>query len=62
MFGQRGLFTQQNVEKRRVMSVREWAELCAKDELRAPSLDVTSTALAYLWLTCAAVTCLVGSG
>lgn len=39
MFGQRGLFTQQNVEKRRVMSVREWADLCAKDELRAPGLD-----------------------
>ena len=39
MFGHGGLFRQENVEKRRVMSVREWAELCAKEELRAPGVD-----------------------
>ena len=31
MVGRGGLFRQQNIEKRRIMSVREWAELCAKD-------------------------------
>ncbi|KAI0065221.1 JmjC-domain-containing protein [Artomyces pyxidatus] len=39
MFGRGGLFRQQNMEKRRVMSVREWAELCDKEELRAPGVD-----------------------
>ncbi|KAI0366449.1 hypothetical protein BV20DRAFT_971775 [Pilatotrama ljubarskyi] len=39
MIGQAGLFQQQNIEKRRVMSVREWAEMCAKEELRAPAVD-----------------------
>ena len=39
MFGHGGLFRQENVEKRRVMSMREWAELCAKEELRAPGVD-----------------------
>lgn len=39
MMGRAGLFRQQNIEKRKVMSVREWAELCAKDELRAPGVD-----------------------
>ncbi|TFY51813.1 hypothetical protein EVJ58_g10367, partial [Rhodofomes roseus] len=39
MFGHGGLFRQENVEKRRTMSVREWAELCSKDELRAPGVD-----------------------
>lgn len=39
MFGQGGLFQQQNIEKRRVLSVREWAELCAKDDWRAPGVD-----------------------
>ncbi|KAI0357046.1 hypothetical protein OH77DRAFT_1422521 [Trametes cingulata] len=39
MIGQGGLFQQQNIEKRRVMSVREWAEMCAKEELRAPGVD-----------------------
>lgn len=38
MMGHGGLFRQQNIEKRRVMSVREWAELCAKEELRAPGV------------------------
>ncbi|THH27258.1 hypothetical protein EUX98_g6931 [Antrodiella citrinella] len=39
MVGHGGLFRQQNVEKRKIMSVREWAELCAQDELRAPGKD-----------------------
>ena len=39
MFGHGGLFRQQNVEKRRVFSVREWAELCSKDDRRAPGVD-----------------------
>ncbi|KAJ7726252.1 JmjC-domain-containing protein [Mycena maculata] len=39
MRGRGGLFRQENVEKRKLMSVREWAELCAKDEFRAPGKD-----------------------
>ncbi|KAF9221048.1 JmjC-domain-containing protein [Gyrodon lividus] len=39
MLGRGGLFRQENVEKRRVMSVREWAELCNKDEFRAPGVE-----------------------
>lgn len=39
MLGHAGLYRQQNIEKRKVMSVREWAELCAKDEWRAPGVD-----------------------
>ena len=39
MMGRAGLFRQQNIEKRKVMSVREWAELCAREELRAPGVD-----------------------
>lgn len=39
MMGHAGLFRQQNIEKRKVMSVREWAELCAREELRAPGVD-----------------------
>jgi hypothetical protein len=39
MLGRGGLFRQENMEKRKVMSVREWAELCAKDEFRAPGLN-----------------------
>ncbi|KAH9986867.1 JmjC domain, hydroxylase-domain-containing protein [Russula vinacea] len=39
MLGHGGLFRQQNVEKRRVFSVREWAELCSKEDRRAPSVD-----------------------
>ncbi|KZP12459.1 JmjC-domain-containing protein [Athelia psychrophila] len=38
MIGHGGLFRQENVEKRRIMSVREWAELCNKDEFRAPGI------------------------
>ncbi|KAL0579727.1 hypothetical protein V5O48_002291 [Marasmius crinis-equi] len=39
MLGQAGLFKQQNFEKRKTMSVREWAEFCAQDEYRAPGID-----------------------
>ena len=39
MLGCGGLFRQQNVEKRRVFSVREWAELCSKEDRRAPSVE-----------------------
>ena len=38
MLGRGGLFRQENMEKRKVMSVREWAELCAKDDFRAPGI------------------------
>jgi len=39
MLGRGGLFRQENMEKRKVMSVREWAELCAKDDFRAPGVN-----------------------
>ncbi|TFY73912.1 hypothetical protein EWM64_g10100, partial [Hericium alpestre] len=39
MLGNNGRFRAQNIEKRRIMSVREWAELCAKDDWRAPGVD-----------------------
>ncbi|KAJ7058631.1 JmjC domain, hydroxylase-domain-containing protein [Mycena amicta] len=39
MRGSGGLFRVENMEKRKVMSVREWAELCAKDEFRAPGVS-----------------------
>ncbi|KAJ7641325.1 JmjC-domain-containing protein [Roridomyces roridus] len=39
MRGRAGLFRQENMEKRKLMSVREWAELCSKDEFRAPGKD-----------------------
>ncbi|KAK7018512.1 specific transcriptional repressor [Favolaschia claudopus] len=39
MRGRAGLFRQENVEKRKVMSVREWAELCARAEFCAPGKD-----------------------
>ena len=38
MLGRGGLFRQENMEKRKIMSVREWAELCAKDDFRAPGI------------------------
>lgn len=38
MLGNGGLFRQQNMEKRKTMSVREWVELCNKDEYRAPAV------------------------
>jgi hypothetical protein len=37
MIGRSGLFRQSNVEKKKAMSLREWVELCAKDDYRAPS-------------------------
>ncbi len=39
MMGHAGLFRQQNIEKRKIMSVREWAELCSKEEFRGPGVD-----------------------
>ncbi|KAF5383444.1 hypothetical protein D9757_006174 [Collybiopsis confluens] len=39
MLGQTGLFRQQNVEKSKTMSVREWAELCGQPDFRAPSVE-----------------------
>nr|GAT52723.1 specific transcriptional repressor [Mycena chlorophos] len=39
MRGRGGLFRVENMEKRKVMSVREWAELCAKDEFKAPGVS-----------------------
>lgn len=39
MQGRAGLFRQQNIEKRKIMSVREWSELCARPELRAPGVE-----------------------
>jgi hypothetical protein len=38
MMGHAGLFRQQNIERRKFMSVREWSDLCAKDEMRAPGV------------------------
>ncbi|KAG6828873.1 hypothetical protein H0H92_006482 [Tricholoma furcatifolium] len=38
MRGSGGRFRQDNMEKRKWMSVREWAELCSKDDLRAPGV------------------------
>ncbi|KZS96566.1 JmjC-domain-containing protein [Sistotremastrum niveocremeum HHB9708] len=37
MLGRGGLFQQNNVEKRRTYSVREWSELCNSDGLKPPS-------------------------
>ena len=39
MLGRAGLFRQENMEKNRTMSPREWVELTRKDEFRAPSVD-----------------------
>ena len=41
MVGRAGLFRQQNVEKRKTMSMRDWAELCTREEFRAPSANGT---------------------
>lgn len=38
MFGSTGVFHQQNIEKPKNMSVREWAEMCMGDEYRAPAV------------------------
>lgn len=37
MMGRGGLFQQNNVEKRRTYSVREWSELCQSDDLKPPT-------------------------
>ncbi|KZV77775.1 JmjC-domain-containing protein [Peniophora sp. CONT] len=39
MVGRAGLFRQKNVEAYKKLSVREWAELCEKDDYRAPGVD-----------------------
>jgi hypothetical protein len=39
MIGRGGLFRQENIEKRRILSVREWAELCSRDEFKAPGIN-----------------------
>ena len=39
MLGRGGLFRQENIEKRRILSVREWVELCAKDDYKAPGVE-----------------------
>ncbi|OCB91045.1 JmjC-domain-containing protein [Sanghuangporus baumii] len=39
MLGHAGLFRVQNVVRRKAVSVREWAELCAKEDYRAPGVD-----------------------
>lgn len=39
MLGSGGLFRQENMEKRKLMSIREWVELCTKDEFRAPGVQ-----------------------
>lgn len=39
MFGQGGKFNQQNMVKRKAMSIREWAELCNKPDFAAPGVD-----------------------
>ncbi|PPR01540.1 hypothetical protein CVT24_001851 [Panaeolus cyanescens] len=39
MFGSGGLFRQENIEKRKNMSIREWAELCSKEDFRAPGVQ-----------------------
>ncbi|KAK2465042.1 hypothetical protein APHAL10511_003118 [Amanita phalloides] len=39
MLGTGGLFRQENMEKRKVMSVREWFELCGREEFRTPGVD-----------------------
>ncbi|KAH9939681.1 uncharacterized protein BXZ73DRAFT_43542 [Epithele typhae] len=38
MEGSNGRYLQCNMEKRRTMSVRDWAELCAQDQYRAPGV------------------------
>lgn len=40
MVGISGLFRQQNIEKRRVYSLREWFELGMSEDFRTPGADV----------------------
>lgn len=39
MEGRAGLYQSMNIVKRKAMSVREWVELCAKDEFCAPCVS-----------------------
>lgn len=39
MVGSAGLFRQNNMEKKRHMSVREWFDQCKRDDLRAPRMS-----------------------
>ncbi len=39
MLGQAGLFRQQNIEKRKTLSVREWVEFCSQQDHRAPGVE-----------------------
>ncbi|KXN89538.1 DNA damage-responsive transcriptional repressor RPH1 [Leucoagaricus sp. SymC.cos] len=39
MIGCGGLFRQENLEKRKFMSVREWVELCKTEDFRAPGVN-----------------------
>ncbi|KAL5531118.1 hypothetical protein ACEPAG_3994 [Sanghuangporus baumii] len=39
MLGHAGLFRVQNVVRRKAVSIREWAELCDKEDYRAPGVD-----------------------
>jgi len=39
MVGISGLFRQQNIEKRRVYSLREWFELGMSDDFRTPGVE-----------------------
>jgi hypothetical protein len=43
MLGQGGWFRQENTEKRKWMSIREWAELCSRPERRAPGVEEVGT-------------------
>lgn len=42
MVGISGLFRQQNIEKRRVYSLREWFEIGMSEELRSPGIDAVN--------------------
>lgn len=39
MDGSGGMYHQKNMEKRRAYSVREWADICMKSDLRAPTRE-----------------------
>ncbi|KZO99524.1 JmjC-domain-containing protein [Calocera viscosa TUFC12733] len=41
MIGSAGLFRQSNIERRKTYSVREWVEMCDKEESRTPSPSAT---------------------
>ena len=39
ILGRSSLYRTQNIERRKWMSVREWADMCAKTKLRTPGVD-----------------------